>query len=611
MGSLVLFMNGYADRILHVDLTRGSTETRPYPEDWKRRYIGGRGLGIRLLTEMIDPTIDPLGAENVLIFATGPVAGSGFPIGSRYDVITKSPLTGTCTSANSGGKFGTAMKRAGYDAVIFTGRSEKPVYLFLDNGSAELRDASGLWGKTTSETATAVQQEHDDPGIKVACIGPAGERLSRIAAVMNENSRAAGRGGVGAVMGSKNLKAIAARGKESIGVADREAFLRLKGEIGSKIRENAISGGGLPRFGTAVLVNIINENYILPVRNFQENYFPNAEAVSGETMSETILTGKMGCQACVIQCGREVEIEGKQMEGPEYETIWAFGPDCGIDDLAMIAKANQRCNDLGLDTISTGATIACAMELSEKGYIDEEIRFGDAAKMYDLVRMIAYREGIGDELAEGSYRFAEKYGHPELSMSAKRQELPAYDPRGLQGHGLAYATSVRGGDHVYGYMIAPEVLGSPEKLDPYTSAGKAVWTKILQDLTAVIDSSGSCLFTSFPLGAGDYAAMIAAVTGFAIDGDGVLAIGDRIWTMQKIFNLKAGFGKADDTLPPRLLNEPLTEGAPEGRVWERQPLLDEYYRARGWDAEGRPTAEKLRELGIESLAPEATGIPGR
>jgi len=595
-------MNGYAEKILHVDLAREQMTEEPFPEEWKRAYIGGRGLGVRIIGDLVNPDVDPLGAENVLVFATGPVAGSGLPLGSRYDVVAKSPLTGTLTSANSGGKFGTSMKRAGFDAVVIRGRAERPVYLLLDDGRAEIRDASELWGLTTSETAAAIRNDLSDPGASVACIGPAGERLVRIAGVINETSRAAGRGGVGAVMGAKNLKAVAARGSGRITVADRDRFLALKGEIAGKIRENAISGGGLPRFGTAVLVNIINENYILPTRNFQTAHFDAAENVSGERMADTILSGKMGCQTCVIQCGRDVEVEGKRTAGPEYETIWAFGPDCGIDDLASVVEANNLCNDLGLDTISTGSTIACAMELSEKGYIDEEIRFGDAERMLDLVRRIGYRDGIGDELAEGSFRFARRHGHPELSMSVKRQELPAYDPRGLQGHGLAYATSVRGGDHVYAYLIAPEVLGSPEKLDPYSSEGKAVWTKTYQDLTAFIDSSGSCLFTSFPLGAADYGAMVSAVTGYEIDAGEVLRIGERIWNMQKIFNVRAGCTREDDTLPPRLLLEPLTEGAPKGRVWERQPLLDDYYRARGWDREGHPTPEKLRELGIAQEA---------
>ena len=591
-------MNGYAEKILHVDLAREQTMEEPFPEEWRRTYIGGRGLGVRILQELVNPGIDPLGPENVLVFATGPIAGSGLPMGSRYDVVTKSPLTGTLTSANSGGKFGTSMKRAGYDAVVIRGRAERPVYLLLDDGHAEIRDASELWGLTTSETTSAIQKDLGDPGLSVASIGPAGERLVRFAGIINETSRAAGRGGVGAVMGSKNLKAVAARGSGRITVADRDRFLVLKREVAEKIRENAISGGGLPRFGTGVLVNIINENYILPVQNFQSAHFPAAENVSGERMADTILTGKMGCQGCIIQCGREVEVGGKQTAGPEYETIWAFGPDCGIDNLAAIVEANNLSNDLGLDTISAGSTIACAMELSQRGYIDEEIRFGDAEQMLDLVRRIGYRDGIGDRLAEGSFRFARKHGHPELSMSVKRQELPAYDPRGLQGHGLAYATSVRGGDHVYAYLIAPEVLGSPEKLDPYSNEGKAVWTKTFQDLTALIDSSGSCLFTSFPLGAADYGAMVSAVTGYEIDAGEALRIGERIWNMQKVFNLKAGCTREDDTLPPRLLREPLTEGGPKGRVWERQPLLDEYYRARGWDREGRPTQERLRDLGI-------------
>jgi aldehyde:ferredoxin oxidoreductase len=591
-------MNGYAEKILHANLETGEMREETFPEGWRRAYIGGRGLGVRILQDLVDPGIDPLGPENVLVIATGPLAGSGLPVGSRYGVIAKSPLTGTLSSSNSGGKFGTSLKRAGYDAIVIHGRAEKPVYIHIDDGEAWIRDASDLWGMTTGEATAALQKEMGDPALSVACIGPAGERLVRFAAIINETSRAAGRGGLGAVMGSKNLKAVTASGNGRITVADHDRFTALKREMADRIRENPISGEGLPGFGTAVLVNIINENYILPTRNFQTAHFPAAEKVSGERMAESILVGKMGCHGCIIRCGRDVEVEGKRTAGPEYETIWAFGPDCGIDDLAAVVEANNLCNDLGLDTISTGSTIACAMELSERGYIQDEIRFGDAELMLDLVQRIGCREGIGDELAEGSFRFARKHGHPELSMSVKRQELPAYDPRGLQGHGLAYATSVRGGDHVYAYLIAPEVLGSPEKLDPYSSEGKAVWTKTFQDLTAFIDSSGSCLFTSFPLGAADYGAMTSAITGYDIDAAEVLRIGERIWNMQKIFNLKAGCSREDDTLPPRLLREPLTEGAPSGRVWEREPLLDEYYQVRGWDREGRPTPEKLRELGI-------------
>jgi aldehyde:ferredoxin oxidoreductase len=596
-------MDGYAGRILYADLSKGSLEVKPFTDDLKRQYLGGRGLGVKILADNFDKLGDPLGESNILIFAAGPLTGTPIPLGSRYGVITKSPLTGTITSSNSGGMFGWKMKKAGFDAVVVTGKAKSPVYILLNNGKAELKDASGYWGKTTSETTDGILKEVNDKGAKVACIGPAGEKLSRIACVINDKFRAAGRGGTGAVMGSKNLKAIVAMGDMKIEVADPEAVKALQQQLIARAKENGIAKA-LHDYGTAVLVNIINENYIFPINNFQKSHSPNADKVSGEELARTILKSPKGCYNCVIQCGRATVVNGVENEGPEYETAWALGPDCGVFDLMAVKKANDLCNELGLDTISMGTTIACAMEMSEKGYIKEKIGFGDSGALIELVRKTGYREGIGNELAEGSYRFAEKHGHPELSMSVKKQEMPAYDARGLQGHGLEYATSVRGGCHVYGYMVSPEVLGSPQKLDPYTSEGKAKWTKTFQDLTATIDASGMCLFSSFPYGAGDYAAALSAVTGLSIDESEALRIGERIWNLQKLMNLKLGFTKDDDTLPKRLLTEPLTEGAPKGRVWEREPLLDEYYKERGWDRDGVPTPEKLKELGISFPALE-------
>jgi aldehyde:ferredoxin oxidoreductase len=590
-------MDGYAGKIAYADLSAGKVTIKPTPSKLKKEYIGGRGFGIRLLTDMVDPKIDPLGEKNVLVYAAGPLTGTGIPLGSRYEVSTISPLSGTAMSANSGGVFGWKMKKAGFDAVVVTGKAKKPVWLFLDSGKAELRDATGLWGKTTGQTTDAITDDLKDKSVRVACIGPAGEKLVLFACIINEKTRAAGRGGVGAVMGSKNLKAIAARGDLPIKAADEAKLNEVKERVKKKVEENGIEQA-LQKYGTAVLINIINENYVMPTRNFQTAHFPAAEKVSGETMAATILKQPKGCYACIVKCGRVCEFDGESGEGPEYEPDWAFGPDCGIDDLKVIARANNLCNEYGLDAISTPTTIACLMEMAEKGYVKHPVRFGDTKGMLALVEQIGKREGIGNELAEGSYRFATKYGHPELSMSSKKQELPAYDPRGIQGYGLATATSVRGGDHVYGYMISPEILGSPEKLDPYVTKGKAQWVKIFQDLTAAIDASGMCLFSSFALGAEDYADLISATTGMKVDTAELLKVGERIWNLQKLYNIKRGFGRKDDTLPPRLLNEPLKEGAPAGQVWRREEMLDEYYTLRGWDREGTPTKEKQKELGL-------------
>ena len=590
-------MDGYAGKMVYADLSAGTITIKPTPPELKKMYIGGRGFGIRLLTDLVDPKVDPLDEKNVLVYAAGPLTGTGIPLGSRYEVSTISPLTGLAMSANSGGVFGWKIKKAGFDAIVVTGKAKIPVYLFLDNGKAELRDAAQLWGKTTGQTTDAIVDELKDPSVRVSCIGPAGEKLVLFACIINEKTRAAGRGGVGAVMGSKNLKAIAARGNLPITVADEAQLDVIKERVRKKITENGIEQA-LTKFGTAVLVNIINENYVLPTRNFQTAHFPAAEKVSGETMAATILKQNKGCYSCIVKCGRVCEFDGEHGEGPEYEPDWAFGPDCGIDDLKAVARANNICNEYGLDAISAPTTIACLMEMAEKGYVKHPIRFGDAKGMLVLVDQIAKREGIGNELAEGSFRFATKYGHPECSMSSKKQELPAYDPRGIQGYGLAAATSVRGGDHVYGYMISPEILGAPEKLDPYVTKGKPPWVKTFQDLTAGIDASGMCLFTSFALGAGDYADLLTATTGMKIDTAGLLQVGERIWNLQKLYNIKRGFGRKDDVLPARLLNEPLKEGAPMGQVYRPEEMLDEYYTLRGWDKEGTPTKEKQKELGI-------------
>ena len=590
-------MDGYAGNMVYADLSAGKVTIKPTPPELKKQYLGGRGFGIRLLTDMVDPKIDPLSDKNALVFAAGPLTGTGIPLGSRYEVSTIAPLTGAAMSANSGGVFGWKMKKAGFDAVVVTGKSKKPVYLLLDNGKAELRDAAHLWGKTTGQTTDAIVNELKDKSVRVSCIGPAGEKLVLFACIINEKARALGRGGAGAVMGSKNLKAIAARGDLPIKPADEAQLDIVKERVRKKIEDNGIEKA-LHNYSTAVLINILNENYLLPTRNFQTAHFTDAEMISGETIAKTILKKPKGCYACIVQCGRVHEFDGESGEGPEYEPVWAFGADCGINDLKAIARANNICNEYGLDAISTPTTIACLMEMAEKGYVKHPIRFGDAKGMLKLVEQIAKREDIGDELAEGSFRFATKYGHPELSMTSKKQELPAYDPRGIQGYGLATATSVRGGDHVYGYLISPEILGAPEKLDPYVTKGKPQWVKTFQDLTASIDASGMCLFTSFALGPEDYADLLTATTGMKIDTAELLKVGERIWNLQKLYNIKRGFGRKDDTLPARLLNEPLKEGAPTGQVSRIAEMLDEYYTLRGWDKEGTPTPEKRKELGL-------------
>lgn len=596
-------MYGYQGKMLRINLTTGVCSVEALDLDKATKFIGGRGLGTKLFMEEVSSDVDALSEANKLIVATGPLTGTPTPTGGRYMVVTKSPLTGTIASSNSGGYWGAELKFAGYDVIILEGKAEKPVYIMIENDQVEIRDAAHLWGKVVSEATELLEKEIPEKS-RVMTIGPAGENLSYMAAIMNDVDRAAGRSGVGAVMGSKNLKAITVRGTQKVQLADEEALKAVVKDCQSKIKENGVTGQGLPTYGTAVLVNIINENGVFPVNNFQGSHFDRAEEISGETLTEKYLVRKDPCYRCPIACGRYCKVDDIEGGGPEYETIWAFGGDCGVSDMGAVIKANYWCNEMGLDTISTGTTIAAAMELYQKGFIKDEeldgmpLAFGNNDAVVEWTKRIGLAQGYGAKMAKGSYRLTESYGVPELSMSVKKQELPAYDPRGIQGQGLQYATSNRGGCHVRGYLISPEILGLPEKLDRFSLEGKATWVKIFQDLTAFIDSSGLCLFTSFAMGATDYAAMISAVIGKEMSAEDVLLSGERIWNLERIFNLSAGIDPSQDTLPKRLLEDGIVDGPSKGNVARLSELLPEYYSLRGWGTDGIPTEAQRELLGL-------------
>ncbi len=600
-------MYAYLGKLLRVNLTTGAIQEETVNRELAKKYIGGRGLGTKLYKDEVSAKVDPLSPDNKLFLMTGPLTGTFGTSAGRYCAISKSPLTGTIGCANSGGYFGPELKYAGFDGIIFEGKAESPVYLYICDGKYELRCAKDIWGKTVFE-ATDVILANTDPQAKVSCIGPAGENLVLYATIMNDKHRALGRGGMGAVMGSKNLKAVAVRGTAGVKVAHNEAFINACADARAKLKAHPVTGTGLAALGTEVLVNIINASGALPTRNFRDGgVFEGAEAISGEALADKYLVRNKGCFACSMGCGRVTKVKDGPFksvgEGPEYEAAWALGASCGIDDLAAICNANFQCNEYGMDPITLGATFACAMELMDKGILKKDevggnLVFGDANSIVEFAKKTAYCEGFGAKLAQGSYRLAESYGVPEYSMSVKKQEMPAYDGRALQGMGLEYATSNRGGCHVRGYLTSPEVLGIPVQLDPLVTEGKANMLKIFQDLTAVVDSSGICLFTTFGIGLPEIAAMIREATGFDYTDEEILSCGDRIWNIEKLFNLEAGFTKADDTLPPRLLKEALPEGPAKGKVCELDVMLPEYYSLRGWDAEGVPTQEKLAALAI-------------
>lgn len=608
-------MNGWTEKLIRVNLSDGKISIEKLNMNDAKLYIGGRGLGSKYLYDEIDPKIDALSPENKLIFMTGPMTGTYASCAGRFNIVAKAPLTGTIGAANSGGHFGPELKFAGYDGIIFEGKADKPVYLHINDDKIELKHAEHLWGKTVMETTDILLQENEEDA-RVACIGPAGEKQVLFATVMNDKDRAAGRSGIGAVMGSKNLKAVIVKGTKGVGVANKTDFMKATLDSREKIISNPVSGkgGGLATYGTQVLMNILNESYALPTNNWQTSRFEDADKIGGENLTENYLVRNKACFACPIGCGRVIKIpDGKYkgiVAGPEYEAGWSFGASSGVNDMNAIDKANHVCNMLGMDPITMGSTIACAMELYEKGIITKddlggkELIFGDADSIIEWAERTGYRDGFGDVMALGSYRMAEKYGHPEYSMGVKKQEMPAYDGRAIQGMALEYATSNRGGCHVRGYLTSPEILGIPVKTDPLETKGKPALLKLFQDLTSMIDSSDICLFTTFALGLPEIAAMLRSTIGIDMTDEEVLLVGERIWNLEKLFNLEAGFTRSDDTLPPRLLHEALTSGPAKGRVADLDIMLDEYYELRGWDENGIPSDKKIGELSISIKAKE-------
>ncbi len=608
-------MNGWMGKVLRVDLSGGRIAEEPLDENAARDFIGGRGLGIHYLLNELDPGADPLGPENMMVLSTGPLTGTRAPTGARYMITTKSPLTGALTCSNSGGRFPTELKRTGFDVVIITGKAQEPVYLWINRGRAELRPAGHLWGKDTHQTDEALRAETEDKA-KVAAIGPAGEKGVLFASIMNDKHRAAGRSGVGAVMGAKNLKAVVVRGETRVGLADEKSFKAANKRILGKFNQAAKDNPPPLRLhGTAVTAMGTQNFGVLPTRNWQTGMFEGWEEIYGVTLTEKYLVTNSACFSCPIGCGRvtKVEVPGfeGQGEGPEYETIYAMGSNCGVSNLAAITKANYLCNELGMDTITMGATLACAMELFERGYLSEEevgspLRWGDGEALVEMTRQTGLREGFGDVLAQGSLRMATRYGHPELAMVAKGQEFPGYEPRGSQAMGLAYATSPIGGSHMRGDPAYFELLGVPVTMDPQEWKGKAEYTAKWQDLFAIIDAAGLCVFFSIrnlveqeimvpPTGILE---LLNAATGAGYTLAELERAGERIMNAERLWLERAGFDRSQDTLPPRILEEPLPEGPAKGQVCHLEEMLEEYYKLRGWDEKGLVGRAKLEELGL-------------
>ena len=614
---------GWNRKVLRVNLSAGTCTPEPLNMAWANDYLGSRGLASKYLVEEIDPKVDPLSPDNKMIMSTGPLTGTMASTGGRYTVVTKGALTNAIACSNSGGYFGAEMKFAGWDMIIFEGKSPKPVYLYVENDKAELRDAAHLWGKTCWQTEETIKTSHQDPLIRVSSIGGAGENQVLFACIVNDLHRAAGRSGVGAVMGSKNLKAVAIRGTKGVsGIKDFPAFLAATTAAKKVLADNAVTGQGLPKYGTQVLMNVINEMGALPTRNHRDVQFEEAGRISAEAMHEKRATdGKphlvtnAACFGCTIACGRISKIDETHFSvknspqywgasgGLEYEAAWALGAANGVGDLEALQYANLLCNEHGMDPISFGATVGAAMELYDLGILSREqigvdAKFGSAEALCQLVEMTAEGEGFGKELGLGSARLCAKYGRPELSMSVKGQEFPAYDSRGIQGMGLAYATSNRGACHLRGYTVASEVLGIPVKTDPLVTDGKPELVKAFQDATGVFAAAGICIFTSFAWTLADVQPQIQAACEGDWSMDKLNEVGERIWNMERQFNLAAGLTAKDDDLPPRLKTEPAKTGPAKGLVNGLDKMKPEYYKVRGWTPDGVPEKATLERLGL-------------
>jgi len=604
---------GYTNRVAWIDLTGGQIEYKPIAEEDARKYIGARGLGVKYVFDN-GPQVEPLSPENILCFMNGPLTGTDVNLSGRMAVCTKSPLTGTVTDSHHGGWSAARLKWAGFDGLVFKGKAEKPVYAYVEDGKVTLHDASDLWGKHVHETIKILQERHGgEKDLSVITIGPAGENLVKFGCWMNENDRSSGRGGTGCVGGSKHLKAIVIKGKHADRPkpVDKEAFKAAQKVALAQLSDERVltspRKGGLSVYGTNVLMNITSNMGALPVRNGQETSFgERAELLSGEHVKATILVNDPTCHACPVACKKEVEVkEGPfkvHMESVEYEPAWSVGAFCGNDDIAAVAYLIDRANDYGFDAIEIGTVLAMYMEYTQKGYANGDgLGWGDTHGMVEMARKIAFREGVGNILAEGTGKAAKKLGHPELAMACKDQGIPAYDPRGIKGMGIGYATSNRGACHLRGYTPAAEVagnvLGPAPVVDPLAWEGKGNLIMIFQNVHAMTDCLDVCKFSTFSESLDGFAAQFAAITGKPCTADELFKAGERVYNLERHYNNLNGFREGSDTLPKRFLTEPSQFGGSKGHVCELDKMLEEYYRLRGW-VDGVVPEAKLKELEI-------------
>ncbi len=610
-------MYGYAGRVLYVDLSTGKTRVEKLNEDYAKKYIGGIGLGMRLWLANSKAGVDPFSPENPLVLALGPISGTMFPTaGNGHAFVSKSPATHGVGEAVAHGTFGAEMKRAGYDAFILTGKSEKPVYLWIDDDSVQILDAAHLMGKSPSETEDAIKDELGDYYIRVASIGLAGEKLSRIACIINEKTRAAGRTGLGAVMGSKNLKAIAVRGTRDIVPAKPDEFMDMVKEFHERMKGPATQK--YRTLGTVENILVHNSLFCMPTRNYNNAHFENADKVSGEVMNEKFVAKIIACSSCAMRCEHEVVVPEGPYKGTmtrmEYEMLWAMGPYCGIDRLDAVIKGVELCNYYGMDALSAGVTVGFTMDCHERGILSHEdlggidAHFGSVDALLQLLEKMGKREGIGDILAEGVKIAGQKIdkGAEKLAQHIKGLEVTGYDLRCLKTAALGFAVSFRGADHNRHGAYAFDVKGKVDRLKAEKGRGKLV--RDMEDVYALIDSFIVCKFSrgTYYKELPDMAKLYSLVTGYEMAPEELKKAGERINTVARLINIREGLSRKDDTLPWKVMNMPIPdEGPVKGAVVTQEELdllLDDYYESRGWTLEGVPTTAKLKELGMEDLS---------
>jgi aldehyde:ferredoxin oxidoreductase len=618
-----MYSGGYTGKVLRIILSDKTSKVEPLPETVAKDFMGGAGFGIKYLYDEVRPGTDALGPENKLIFAPGPFTGAGVPCSSRMAVTAKSPLTGAVGVGLSGGHFPAEMKYAGWDAIIIEGKADKPTYIAIANNNVRFRDASHCWGTRTFDCQQIIKDELHDQNVRVCCIGPAGERLSKIAAMINER-RAVGRKGLGAVMGSKNLKAIAIRGTESVPIASREKYNKGRSALLKAFKESPVLYPEFAQHGTPMVVEVTGAMGIFPARNWTATGEFIAKGLSLDSQT-TRKIGKEHCHDCPVGCSQMKMAQsspyaGVLSEGPDFETVYSFGSNNGIDDIDAVIAADRLADELGLDSVSAGVTIGFAMECFEKGLLTLndtggiDLRFGNDKAMMQVLQMMAFRDGIGDLLADGSLAAAKKIGKgsEKFAIQVKGLELAGYDVRGAKAHGLNYATAYTGADHCKGYAFQ-EIFGVPfpYPIDRLAIEGKGKLTMWNQDIQAVTcDCAPMCKFLldmAVPaIALQNTADLMEAITGLSLTAEDVMRVGERLTNLAKAFNVREGFTRDDDTLPERLMTEPLKAGASKGQMISREDLntmLDEYYRERGWDEKtGIPTREKLVTLGLEYVA---------